>query len=171
MPLSPDDHQYIKTIFGNVDLAQKGYLTIEQVSQFLEQINIDLDSDFISIMSRGLTLNGKLKVTESMAGNFYMILKDEDLLGILKVGFRGCDSDQDSLISIEDSLYLVKVLGQNATAQDIDRAKKCILKSQADEVKGYSFSVLAKGILQLAIPIDADPYSGVYNQSTCCYLI
>lgn len=164
MPLSQDELEEVSKSFEILDVDKKGYLTKEQVHSLFTDLKINLPDRSSKMIIDGM-MCGKNKATLSACSGAVALIHDQDELGILKICFRGIDKTFSGCLTSEEGSWIAEALEKNITAQDLKE------KNNNEEDRSFTFAMLAKFILDIDLPADADPFNGVEKQSSCCLLI
>ncbi|EAX90267.1 hypothetical protein TVAG_099550 [Trichomonas vaginalis G3] len=164
MPLTQEEINQVTESYRLLDPEQKNKLGKAQLTSLFNDLKLDLTDKQKDVIIDGmLACNQKANLQTCI--NTVSCLHDQDELGILKIAFRGLDQNCTRKLSLDQAVEITEVLKKQVTREQLSESLS------GNTEKGFSFSKLAKVLLDITIPENVDPFSGIGEKSKCCLLI
>lgn len=164
MPLTQDEIAEVTESFNLIDIERKNRLTKDQLTSLFQDLKIKLNDQQRDVFIDGMLAYNQ-KGTLQNCINTISCIQDQDELGMLKICFRGIDKFCDRRLNVDQASLLSQVINKNMTKEELSGTLP------PNQVKEFTFPMLAKTLLNITIPDTVDPYNGLSDKSSCCLLI
>ncbi|OHT13778.1 hypothetical protein TRFO_15996 [Tritrichomonas foetus] len=191
MPLTASELKVIRKLYDRFDIDKSGEITPDEFGDFIKtalKIDLtaysgdeelpsdlekaDLPDDEIEWLLNGIDINNDKKASFNEVIKCFAAIKDQDMLHLSMISFRGLDKKRNRIIKLKDVKdNNVGVIGGKLTRDEFISKMQETLGEVKNTINfSEYFRILTGGVIQY----DYDPYEGEIGQtirSAYCILI
>jgi len=158
--------------FDKADAAKTGTIDQQKFTDLFPQVTRKDDPELAELYFKGIDVHntGAVRKDEFKQFAIGMLVKDQPFA--LRLLFCGLDTLRSSKLGAEDIKTIAHYIGQPGITDDAISEVVEKTTGQADGVMSYA--QIARLLLDVEVPAEADPYDGRLNpanSSKCCLLL